>query len=128
MAPAGSPLVTKQLMGLRLSAVWAMMVAFRAPVNMPDACRGLEGAFIDGSRVLSWAGNNSAKMGLPHGLLQCWTLISTNKFGQANKVPQEKVPQDVHDKVRARARRAEAADTEWSHVYGLLYLPLINNH
>jgi hypothetical protein len=52
-------------------------------------CRST-GAFIQGSSVLSWAANNTAKLGLqhpePHPQMQCWTLISTNTYGQANKV------------------------------------------
>jgi hypothetical protein len=98
----GAPLVAQQLMRLRLSAVWAVMVAFKGSVQPPG---GLEGAFVRGSTVLSWAANNSAKLQQsehadPHGL-QCWTLISTNSYGQANKVPQEKVPPAVADKVAA---------------------------
>jgi hypothetical protein len=46
----------------------------------------LPGAFVQGSPVLSWAGNNTAKLQLQHGPsysgMQCWTLISTNSFGQ----------------------------------------------
>jgi hypothetical protein len=69
------------------------------------------GAFISGSPVLSWAANNTAKLSSPHHHqqqqqqqqsspgLQCWTLISTNAFGQRNKVPQEAVPADVAAKV-----------------------------
>lgn len=38
--------------------------------------------------LLVHVGNNTAKMGLRHNVpgLQCWTLFSTNAFGQANKV------------------------------------------
>jgi hypothetical protein len=61
------------------------------------------GAFVQGSSVLSWAANNTAKLGLqhpaPYPQMQCWTLISTNTYGQANKVAQEKVPADVAAKV-----------------------------
>jgi hypothetical protein len=53
-------------------------------------CFCAAGAFIQGSSVLSWAGNNTAKLGLvhpaPYDNMQCWTLISTNSYGQANKV------------------------------------------
>jgi hypothetical protein len=60
--------------------------------------------------VLSWAANNTAKFSHPQQQqqqqqhqasqgLQCWTLISTNAFGQRNKVPQEAVPADVAAKV-----------------------------
>ncbi|KAF6245554.1 hypothetical protein COO60DRAFT_1278564 [Scenedesmus sp. NREL 46B-D3] len=100
VGPTGAPGVARQLMRLRLSAVWALMVAFEGAVAVPG---GMQGAFVQGSSVLSWAANNSAKLGLqhpePHAQLQCWTLISTNAYGQANKVPQEKVPADVAAKV-----------------------------
>lgn len=63
------------------------------------------GAFVQGSPVLSWVGNNTAKLQLqhggPHSNMQCWTLISTNSYGQSNKVPQERVPADVAAKITA---------------------------
>ncbi|EFJ48675.1 hypothetical protein VOLCADRAFT_117582 [Volvox carteri f. nagariensis] len=92
----GAPRVAQQLMRLRLNAVWALMVAFDGPLPVP-----FEGAFIQGSPILSWAGNNTAKMGLRHtpSDIQCWTLFSTNAYGQANKVPQEAIPAEVADKV-----------------------------
>eukprot|EP00879_Flechtneria_rotunda_P022075 GHRR01023291.1.p1 GENE.GHRR01023291.1~~GHRR01023291.1.p1 ORF type:complete len:455 (+),score=135.96 GHRR01023291.1:291-1655(+) len=100
VGPSGAPAIAKQLMKLRLSAVWVTMVAFEQPVRVPAR---MEGAFIQGSHVLSWAGNNTAKLQLlhpaPYSQLQCWTLISTNSYGQANKVPQEKVPAYVANKV-----------------------------
>lgn len=83
-APMGTPDVHAQLKRLRLSANWVLMAAFASPVPVPG---GLEGAFIEGCDTLSWAGNNSAKLGLPAGP-QCWTLVSTQAFGKANKVPQ----------------------------------------
>lgn len=89
MGSAGAPLVARQLMKLRLSAVWVAMVAFRDSVPLPAGCAGMEGAFIEGDDTLSWVANNSAKLGLSHGRLlpgmQCWTLISTNSYGQKNK-------------------------------------------
>jgi hypothetical protein len=58
------------------------------PISL--VCRTPAGAFVQGSSVLSWAANNSAKLGLahpePYQQLQCWTLISTDAYGQANKV------------------------------------------
>lgn len=92
-------------MGLRLSAVWVAMVAFDGPVPLATP---FEGAFVDGDKTLTWAANNTAKLGAVQaqssslsssspssggaggggGGLQCWTLISTNAYGQANKVPQ----------------------------------------
>ncbi|WIA18940.1 hypothetical protein OEZ85_003609 [Tetradesmus obliquus] len=110
VGPTGAPDVARQLMRLRLSAVWALMVAFESPVDVPG---GMEGAFVQGSPVLSWASNNSAKLGLvhpqPYEGLQCWTLISTDTYGQANKVPQEKVAADVAAKVAAEMLVAFAA-------------------
>lgn len=83
-APMGVPAVHAQLKRLRLSANWVLMAAFASPVPVPG---GMEGAFVEGSDVLSWAGNNSAKLGLPPGP-QCWTLVSRQAYGKANKVPQ----------------------------------------
>jgi hypothetical protein len=49
------------------------------------------GAFVQDSPVLSWVGNNTAKLQLhhpqPHAGMQCWTLLSTNQFGQVRRVP-----------------------------------------
>ncbi|GFR40845.1 hypothetical protein Agub_g1494 [Astrephomene gubernaculifera] len=103
VGPTGAPLVAQQLMRLRLNAVWALMVAFDGPLPVP-----FEGAFVQGSSVLSWAANNTAKLGLRHTpeSLQCWTLFSTNAFGQANKVPQEAIPADVADKVATEMLQA----------------------
>jgi hypothetical protein len=129
-APAGAPAVARQLMRLRLNAVWALMVAFESPVAAPGGFeggrggwyyryinpRGLQGAasctlqervphtstrlnalvtphppthtpgaFISGSPTLSWASNNTAKLGVDHpGFpgLQCWTLFSTAEYGR----------------------------------------------
>ncbi|KAG2436952.1 hypothetical protein HXX76_006468 [Chlamydomonas incerta] len=96
--PTGAPKVAEQLMRLRLNAVWCLMVAFDGPLPV-----NFEGAFIQGSPVLSWAANNTAKLELKHtpAGTQCWTLFSTNAFGQANKVPQENIPPEVADKVAA---------------------------
>lgn len=60
------------------------------------------GAFVSGNDVLTWAGNNTAKLGLNGGPagVECWTLVSSNAYGQANKVPQEAIPPDVADKVK----------------------------
>jgi hypothetical protein len=41
VGPTGAPLVAKQLMQLRLSAVWVLMVAFEGAVPVPS---GMEGA------------------------------------------------------------------------------------
>eukprot|EP00798_Chlamydomonas_sp_ICE-L_P002716 gene2716-12589_t len=106
VGPVGAPHVATQLMKLKLSAVWVMMVAFQKPLAV-----GFEGAFIKNSGVLSWAGNNTLKMGLKYSQpgVECWTLMSTDAFGQANKVPQERVPPDVHEKVAQEMLAAFAA-------------------
>ncbi|KAL4432882.1 hypothetical protein ABPG77_008208 [Micractinium sp. CCAP 211/92] len=96
-APMGAPAVHSQLKRLKLSANWALLVAFASPVPVPG---GMEGAFVRGSDVLAWAGNNSAKLGLAGGP-QCWTLFSTQEYGRANKVPQENVPPEVAARVTA---------------------------
>lgn len=57
---------------------------------------------MEGTGPLAWAANNTAKMGITHPGhpgMQCWTLISTNAYGQRNKVPQEAVPPEVAAKV-----------------------------
>ncbi|KAG2425864.1 hypothetical protein HYH02_014928 [Chlamydomonas schloesseri] len=98
VGPTGAPKVAEQLMRLKLNAVWCLMVAFDGPLPV-----NFEGAFVQGSPVLSWAANNTAKLELRHtpAGTQCWTLFSTNAYGQANKVPQENIPPEVADKVAA---------------------------
>ena len=91
----GVPDVHSQLRRLKLSANWVLMAAFSQPVPVPG---GMEGAFIRGCEVLSWAANNTAKLGGAGagtgtstgggGALECWTLISTQAYGRQNKVPQ----------------------------------------
>lgn len=99
-SPMGAPLVARQLMQLRLNAVWVAMVALP---GLPPMKQYFEGAFVDGDRSLSWVANNSAKLELRGGRgvpeVSCWTLISTAAYGAANKVPQERVPPEVQDKV-----------------------------
>jgi len=62
-----------------LQGLWELICVLMLP--MP--CTG---AFVQGSSVLSWVGNNTAKLQLQHGApysnMQCWTLISTNSYGQ----------------------------------------------
>ena len=109
LRPAGVPQVAAQMRALKLSAVWVVMAAFEAPVQVPS---GFEGAFVHGCDTLAWVANNTAKL-RPSGdgidarstedtaaTLQCWTLISTSAFGKANKVPQERVPLHVAANVR----------------------------
>ncbi len=106
-APMGIPAVHAALRKLKLSANWVLMVAFESSVSVPVNTQGkkMEGAFIRGSEVLSWAGNNTAKLKL-NALsdskaknLECWSLVSTQKYGKLNKVPQEAVPQDVATRI-----------------------------
>lgn len=98
--PARPAQVHGQLRRLKLSANYACMVAFAEPLGA-----GFEGAFIEGSPVLSWAANNTAKLGggaAPcTGAPECWTLISTQEYGAANKVPQENMPAEVRERVAA---------------------------
>lgn len=106
-APMGVPKLHAQLRRLRLSANWVLMAAFKGPVPVPG---GLQGAFVRECPVLSWAGNNNAKLGLEGaGRPQCWTLISTHRYGQANKVPQESVPPEVAQRVTQEMLAAFAA-------------------
>lgn len=82
VGPTGAPLVAQQLMRLRLSAVWALMVVFEGPVPVPGS---MEGAFIQGSEVLSWAANNTAKLGIrhpaPYSNIQVWLEELCTKDG-----------------------------------------------
>lgn len=48
VGPTGSPDVARQLMRLRLSAVWVTMVAFEGQVQVPG---GMEGRGVRGRRV-----------------------------------------------------------------------------
>uniref|UniRef100_A0A7S0S6U3 Amine oxidase domain-containing protein n=1 Tax=Chlamydomonas leiostraca TaxID=1034604 RepID=A0A7S0S6U3_9CHLO len=41
--------------------------------------------------------------------IECWTLISSSAYGKANKVPQEAVPEEVHQKVAGELLDALAA-------------------
>jgi hypothetical protein len=59
VGPTGAPKVARQLMQLRLSAVWACMLAL--PSGLPEMA-ALEGAFVRDDPVLSWVANNSAKL------------------------------------------------------------------
>ena len=91
-SPMGVPLIYKTLTRLKLSANWVLMVAFNQSLGAP-----MEGAFIKNSDILSWAANNTAKLRINSGNneIECWTLISTQKYGKANKVPQEAIPPEM---------------------------------
>ena len=91
LSPAGAPHLAQQMSRMKLSSIWALMVAWDDPLPVE-----FEGAFVDGSPVLSWAGNNSrlsAGGGGGGGAdTSTWTLFSTSQYGKANKAPQEAVP------------------------------------
>lgn len=94
-APMGAPQVHRQLRRLKLSANWSLMAAFEEPLGLE-----FEGAFVRGSEVLAWVGNNTAKLGLAAADgPECWTLISTQAYGRANKVPQEAIPPEAASRV-----------------------------
>ncbi len=59
VGPTGAPLVAQQLMKLRLSAVWTVMLAL--PQGLPSMS-AFEGAFVQDDPMLSWAANNTAKL------------------------------------------------------------------
>lgn len=99
LRPSGAPYVDAQMAAMRLNSVWCLMAAFAAPLGAD-----FEGAFVEGDPALSWAANNTAKLGrVPGGTAddtrECWTLFSTAAYGRANKCPQESVPPLVSRKV-----------------------------
>ena len=96
LGTAGTPKMTRQVMKLRLSSSWVLMVQFREPFIEASSFEGLQ---VEGCPVLSWAGNNSAKMNGPSSGPPCWTLISTNEYAQGNKVPQEALNKEIEDKI-----------------------------
>lgn len=57
VGPSGAPDVARQLMRLRLSAVWVLMVAFEGPVAVPGDMEGEPGlgAAAAPQRQLRWA-------------------------------------------------------------------------
>jgi len=103
LRPSGAPLVDAQMGRLKLSAIWCTLAAFERPLGAP-----FEAAYVANAPALSWAANNSKKLGLD-GSSECWTLFSTAAYGRANKVPQENVPMDVSDRVAAQMIAALAA-------------------
>ena len=56
VGPTGAPLVARQLMGLKLSAVWALMVAFDRPLPADfegvPLVEGGEGEFLGGQHTI----------------------------------------------------------------------------
>lgn len=129
LRPAGVPAVAKQMRALQLSAVWVVMAAFQGALQ---PLGDWEGAFVNGMDALAWAGNNTKKLShvsgdsaakcsqllvenigeqvslasaLPQASqqsMECWTLISTAKYGVQNKVPQERVPPETSQQVRCQ--------------------------
>jgi hypothetical protein len=82
LGPLTHPLhVAACLQVMQMCSVWVLMVAFPTPLGLP-----YEGAFVEGVPELSWAANNSAKLGAGGGGLECWTIISSREFGAQHKV------------------------------------------
>jgi predicted NAD/FAD-dependent oxidoreductase len=96
LRPSGAPLVDAQMARMKLSSIWCLMVAFASPLGAP-----FEGAHVAGLPALSWAGNNTAKLGLTGSQQECWSLFSSAAYGRANKCPQEAVPAEVAQRVTA---------------------------
>lgn len=91
LSTSGLPLLTKQMKRLELSAVWALLAAFKDPLSIPDngAFMDFDGAFVKGVDSLSWMANNTSKLFPLHSdMPQCWTFFSTAAYGKRNKVPQ----------------------------------------
>ncbi|KAJ0966445.1 hypothetical protein J5N97_027583 [Dioscorea zingiberensis] len=103
LSSSGLPLLTKQMKRLELSAIWALLAAFKDP--LPISCNGtssaFEGAFVKGVDSISWMANNTSKL-FPscNSLPQCWTFFSTAAYGKQNKVPQESIPNITAEKVK----------------------------
>lgn len=98
LSTSGLPLLTKQMKRLELSAVWALLAAFRDPLPTPHS---FEAAFVSGVDSVSWMANNTTKLfstqsELPH----CWTFFSTAAYGKRNKVPQENIPNVTAERVK----------------------------
>ncbi|OAY84946.1 hypothetical protein ACMD2_09422 [Ananas comosus] len=103
LSSSGLPLLTKQMKRLELSAVWALLAAFKDPLPLPQngACPTFEGAFVKGVDSISWMANNTSKLfPFQSGMPQCWTFFSTSAYGQRNKVPQENIPSVTAEKVK----------------------------
>lgn len=112
----GVPSVLRQLRRLKLSAAWVVMVAFDGDPRCDNDA--LHGMHVRGCASLAWAGCNNSKLdALAHAPLHCWTLISTDEYGQANKVPQENVPPEVAARVTAELLGA------WKQAMGVSTLP-----
>jgi predicted NAD/FAD-dependent oxidoreductase len=94
LSPAGAPLLAQQMSRMKLSSIWALMVAWDSPLPVD-----FEGAFVDSSPILSWAGNSSRLLAGGGADTSVWTLFSTSHYGKANKAPQEAVPAAVSQHV-----------------------------
>lgn len=103
LSTSGLPLLTKQMKRLELSAVWALLAAFKDPLptTRSGPLTSFEAAFVKGVDSVSWMANNTSKLfptqsELPH----CWTFFSTAAYGRRNKVPQENIPNVTAEKVK----------------------------
>ncbi|GIL53308.1 hypothetical protein Vafri_8937 [Volvox africanus] len=123
------PMPQQQVM--QLCSLWVLMVGFSSPLPVD-----WQGAFVEGSPVISWAANNTAKIatnrraqaaagggasgagggggnrkgsGAGGSPLEIWTLISTREFGSQHKVPQENIPPDKAREVTEAMLSAFAA-------------------
>ncbi|GIL89031.1 hypothetical protein Vretifemale_16879 [Volvox reticuliferus] len=98
---------------MQLCSLWVLMVGFSSPLPVD-----WQGAFFEGSPVISWAANNTAKISANRRTAQAaanggggsgggggrkdseargpslefWTIISAREFGAQHKVPQENIP------------------------------------
>ncbi|KAJ6816339.1 uncharacterized protein M6B38_416160 [Iris pallida] len=100
LSSSGLPLLTRQMKSLELSAIWALLAAFKDPVPVPQTA--FEGAFVKGIDSISWMANNTSKL-FPsqNGMPQCWTFFSSAAYGKRNKVPQENIPNITADRVKS---------------------------
>ncbi|XP_072987860.1 uncharacterized protein [Typha latifolia] len=103
LSSSGLPLLTRQMKRLELSAVWALLAAFKEPLPIPryGPHAAFEGAFVKGVDSLSWMANNTSKL-FPSrsGMPQSWTFFSTSSYGKRTKVPQENIPNVTAEKVK----------------------------
>ena len=75
---------------MQLSKLYMLMVCFPR-LDLP-----FEGAYPE-SDILSWVCNNTAKLNDYKRTrnAECWTLVSTKKYGFDNQAPMEHLPKSV---------------------------------
>ncbi|KAG0477384.1 hypothetical protein HPP92_014225 [Vanilla planifolia] len=105
LSSSGLPLLYRQMKGLELSSIWALLAAFKDPLPVPrdGALGAVEGAFVKGVHSVSWMANNTSKLLPLHAgprVPECWTFFSTAGYGKRNKVPQENIPSVTAEKVK----------------------------